>query len=121
MILILTMLTGCAARGPVVTFPGDEPPDIVLEGWARAQRELLELEPPLASDPTAVSSGWFTWIEQTRTHRCYGIESADGCFSTDHVIQYKREMRVVVHEARHAIAFAAGDPRWREIGHGEVR
>jgi len=90
---------------------------MVLEGWRRAQEELLELDPPLRSDPRRVSPQWFTWVEQTRRHRCFGVEGADGCFSTDRVIQYRAEMWVIVHESRHAIAFAAGDPRWRDIGH----
>lgn len=116
-LFVLMAQLGCAVRDPIVSFPGEPLPACVLEGWGRAQEELLELDPPLRSDPRQVSPHWFTWIEQTRVHRCYDVERAEGCFSTDKVIQYRAKFWVIVHESRHAIAYAADDPRWRDIGH----
>ena len=114
---ILMMLTGCAIRDPIVSFPGEPLPIIILEGWKRAQKELLKLNPPLRSDPRLVLPYWITWIEQTKIHRCYDIEKVEGCFSIDGVIQYRAKLWIIIHESKHAIAFAAGDPRWRDIGH----
>lgn len=125
LILALLLLSGCAARMPFSAHPGEALPDYVLEAWEDATVDLLELEPPLHSDPRRVSPYLFTWIEQTKPLRCgdhgpgYG-----GCFSAkeeSHVIQFMRTRRVLVHEAKHAIAFAAGDPRWREIPHADAK
>lgn len=120
-LIALLLLAGCAARVPFSAFPGEPLPGYILAAWAQAQDELLELEPPLASDPRRVPPYLFTWIEQTRAHRCGdGAASFGGCFSVrepDHVIQFMRDHEVIVHEAKHAIAYAAGDPRWREIPH----
>ena len=119
-ITLLLLLTGCAARAPFTAFPGERLPDYILEAWAEATDELLELEPPLRSDPRKVSPYWFTWIEQTRALGRCGNNEAEfgGCFSATektHVIQFMKDRRILIHEIKHAIAFAAGDSRWREI------
>lgn len=122
----LLALASCAPKVPFAAFPGDPLPPEILEGWAEAQEILLELEPPLASDPRRIPPTLFTWIEQTRAHRCGETNRAGGCFSSNrdrrghlsvHVVQYIRDRRIIVHEAIHAIAYAAGDPRWRDIPH----
>lgn len=122
----LILLTGCAARMPFHAHPGDNLPSYILEAWGEAQRELDSLEPPLASSPYRVPPHMFMWLEQTRAHRCGGERAGyGGCFSANAngqmVIQYVNEKSTIIHEAKHAIAYAAGDSRWREIPHKEGR
>lgn len=126
----LVLLSACVTSRPphdlTSSFVGvPQKPD----EWQAAQSDIASLDPPADGDPYAVSSRQFVIDTETAPFYCgeYGIHAVllvYGCFRAEPVdggslgvIRYVPGREALRHEARHAILFALGDPRWPDVGH----
>ena len=96
--------------------------------WDKAQSDLIGLEPAVDGDPYEVSMRAFRIEAEREPFYCgetglHAVLLVYGCFRAEPeaeslgVIRYVPGKGALRHEARHAILFALGDPRWADVGH----
>jgi len=93
--------------------------------WHQAQDELSQLKPPpwnakrgRPGDPFNVRIEEFTFEASSLAFSCAGYLETAGCFNPPRHIQYWASYpEVIKHEAKHAILYRLGDPRWKCIEH----
>jgi hypothetical protein len=121
---------GCALKrdtsGPPASTEAAADPD---EEWQKAQGDLVLLEPVVDGDPYDVTMGGFRIETERDPFYCgdtglHAVLLVYGCFRVEAseaeslgVIRYVPGKGALRHEARHAILFALGDPRWADVGH----
>ncbi len=98
------------------------------EEWQKAQADLIGLEPVVDGDPYGVTMRVFQIETERQPFYCgetglHAVLLVYGCFRAEPeaerlgVIRYVPGKGALRHEARHAILFALGDPRWADVGH----
>lgn len=98
------------------------------EEWEKAQGDLKSLQPVVDGDPYEVTMRVFRIETERNPFYCgetglHAVLLVYGCFRVEPedeslgVIRYVPGKGALRHEARHAILFALGDPRWADVGH----
>jgi hypothetical protein len=116
---------GCALKNGPVQPP--VPADPHAE-WEKAQGDLVSLAPAVDGDPYDVAMHAFRIQTEREPFYCgetglHAVLLVYGCFRAEPeekrlgVIRYVPGKGALRHEARHAILFALGDPRWADVGH----
>ncbi len=96
--------------------------------WQEAQGDLIRLQPTVDGDPFGVTMHTFRIETEREPFYCgetglHAVLLVYGCFRAETdaesqgVIRYVPGKGALRHEARHAILFALGDPRWPDVGH----
>lgn len=96
--------------------------------WEKAQGDLRSLQPVVDGDPYEVTMRVFRIETEREPFYCgetglHAVLLVYGCFRAEPeaerlgVIRYVPGKGALRHEARHAILFALGDPRWADVGH----
>jgi hypothetical protein len=123
---VLGILAACGGR--LHSAPQDSIETKLPIEWREAQLDLARLDPLPEGDPHEITP--FRFVIQAEAEPFYCGESGIhavllvyGCFRVAPeeerlgVIRYVPHEGVLRHEARHAILYALGDPRWADVGH----
>jgi hypothetical protein len=122
---LLVTIPGCALKRDASRLSRAADPD---EEWQKAQGDLIGLEPVVNGDPLDVAMQAFRIETEREPFYCgetglHAVLLVYGCFRAEPdaeslgVIRYVPGKGALRHEARHAILFALGDPRWADVGH----
>ncbi|HEY7698949.1 MAG TPA: hypothetical protein VIE88_11065 [Vicinamibacteria bacterium] len=125
----LAASTGCALEHVALRHSAPTSPGVDPDGeWQKAQGDLIQLEPSVDGDPYEVAMRTFRIETERAPFYCgetglHAVLLVYGCFRAEPeaerlgVIRYVPGKGALRHEARHAILYALGDPRWADVGH----